>query len=144
MYSVNHTNPLVAVIMGSKSDWDTMRHSSDTLVEFEVPHESLIISAHRTPARMAEYAGAAQDRGIEIIEQGIDRRAQFQHQRGVNQVLAAGAQARREARRALQLAATGCLRRRRRCEQPECRQTGEKRKVCSAQLIFLPGLKTAS
>jgi 5-(carboxyamino)imidazole ribonucleotide mutase len=50
---------LVAVIMGSKSDWDTMRHAADILAEFDVPHESRIISAHRTPLRMAEYAGAA-------------------------------------------------------------------------------------
>jgi 5-(carboxyamino)imidazole ribonucleotide mutase len=61
---------LVAVIMGSKSDWDTMRHAADILAEFDVPHESRIISAHRTPAWMAEYAGAAEHRGIEVIIAG--------------------------------------------------------------------------
>ena len=64
------SKPLVAVIMGSKSDWDTMRHAADILAEFEVPHESRIISAHRTPASMADYAGAAEARGIEIIIAG--------------------------------------------------------------------------
>jgi 5-(carboxyamino)imidazole ribonucleotide mutase len=61
---------LVAVIMGSKSDWDTMRHAADILAEFDVPHESRIISAHRTPLRMAEYAGAAEARGVEVIIAG--------------------------------------------------------------------------
>ena len=62
--------PLVAVIMGSKSDWETMRHAADILVEFDVPHESRIVSAHRTPAWMAEYAGAAEGRGVEVIIAG--------------------------------------------------------------------------
>ena len=69
-YSVTDSNSLVAVIMGSKSDWDTMRHAADILAEFDVPHESRIISAHRTPAWMAEYAGAAEGRGIEVIIAG--------------------------------------------------------------------------
>jgi 5-(carboxyamino)imidazole ribonucleotide mutase len=67
---VTDSNPLVAVIMGSKSDWDTMRHAADMLAEFDVPHESRIISAHRTPAWMAEYAGAAEGRGIEVLIAG--------------------------------------------------------------------------
>src|SRR6187399_1697259 len=62
--------PLVAVIMGSKSDWETMRHAAETLASFDVPHERRIVSAHRTPAWMAEYAGAAESRGIEIIIAG--------------------------------------------------------------------------
>jgi 5-(carboxyamino)imidazole ribonucleotide mutase len=62
--------PLVAVIMGSKSDWDTMRHAAEILAEFDVPHESRIVSAHRTPTWMAEYAAAAESRGIEIIIAG--------------------------------------------------------------------------
>ena len=62
--------PLVAVIMGSKSDWETMRHATEILVEFDVPHESRIVSAHRTPAWMAEYAGAAEGRGVEVIIAG--------------------------------------------------------------------------
>ena len=64
------SKPLVAVIMGSKSDWDTMRHAADILAEFDVPHESRIISAHRTPIRMAEYAGSAEARGVEVIIAG--------------------------------------------------------------------------
>src|SRR6266851_4675833 len=62
--------PLVAVIMGSKSDWETMRHAADVLTHFEVPHERRIVSAHRTPVRMAEFAGAAESRGIEVIIAG--------------------------------------------------------------------------
>lgn len=64
------SKPLVAVIMGSKSDWETMRHAADILAEFDVPHESRIVSAHRTPAWMAQYAGAAEASGIEIIIAG--------------------------------------------------------------------------
>jgi 5-(carboxyamino)imidazole ribonucleotide mutase len=62
--------PLVAVIMGSKSDWETMRHAAGVLTEFGVAHERRIVSAHRTPAWMAEYADAAEGRGIEIIIAG--------------------------------------------------------------------------
>jgi 5-(carboxyamino)imidazole ribonucleotide mutase len=62
--------PLVSVIMGSKSDWDTMRAASETLDEFGVPHECRIISAHRTPQLMAEFAAGAQRRGIEVIIAG--------------------------------------------------------------------------
>ena len=62
--------PLVAVIMGSKSDWETMRHADEILTRFDVPHECRIISAHRTPARMAEFAATAESRGIEVIIAG--------------------------------------------------------------------------
>ena len=62
--------PLVAVIMGSKSDWDTMRHADETLERFGVPHECSILSAHRTPAWAAEYATAAEGRGIEVVIAG--------------------------------------------------------------------------
>ena len=62
--------PLVAVIMGSKSDWETMRHAADILTEFQVPHERHIVSAHRTPLKMAEFAGLAESRGIEVIIAG--------------------------------------------------------------------------
>src|SRR5438874_13201132 len=64
------SQPLVAVIMGSKSDWEIMRHAADILTEFEVAHERRIVSAHRTPVRMAEYASAAESRGIEVIIAG--------------------------------------------------------------------------
>src|SRR6204780_900812 len=62
--------PLVAVIMGSKSDWETMTHASKTLTEFGVLHETRIVSAHRTPQLLAEYATAAAERGLEIIIAG--------------------------------------------------------------------------
>jgi 5-(carboxyamino)imidazole ribonucleotide mutase len=62
--------PLVGVIMGSQSDWDTMRQADEVLVRFNVPHESAIVSAHRTPAWMAEYATTAADRGLEVIIAG--------------------------------------------------------------------------
>ncbi|MEX2260370.1 MAG: 5-(carboxyamino)imidazole ribonucleotide mutase [Bryobacteraceae bacterium] len=64
------SGPLVAVIMGSKSDWETMRHADAVLTEFEVPHECRLISAHRTPVLMAEYASQAEARGIEVIIAG--------------------------------------------------------------------------
>ena len=61
---------LVAVIMGSKSDWETMRHAREILARFEVPHECRIVSAHRTPGLLAEFAAAAESRGIEVIIAG--------------------------------------------------------------------------
>lgn len=64
------TRPLVGVIMGSQSDWDTMRHADEVLTEFGVPHECRVVSAHRTPSLMAEYASTAADRGLEIIIAG--------------------------------------------------------------------------
>jgi 5-(carboxyamino)imidazole ribonucleotide mutase len=62
--------PLVAVIMGSASDWETMRHAVSALEQFDVAFEKHIVSAHRTPAWMAEFAGAAEGRGIEVIIAG--------------------------------------------------------------------------
>jgi 5-(carboxyamino)imidazole ribonucleotide mutase len=62
--------PLVAVVMGSSSDWDTMRHASETLDRFGVAHERHIVSAHRTPAWMVEFAAGAEARGIEVIIAG--------------------------------------------------------------------------
>jgi 5-(carboxyamino)imidazole ribonucleotide mutase len=62
--------PLVAVIMGSKSDWETMRHTDEMLTRFGVPHECRIVSAHRTPALMATFAAEAEARGIEVIIAG--------------------------------------------------------------------------
>lgn len=59
--------PLVAVIMGSRSDWATMQHCDETLAQFAVPRECRIVSAHRTPDLMAEFAKAARARGIEVI-----------------------------------------------------------------------------
>ena len=62
--------PLVGIVMGSKSDWETMREASDLLKVFEVPHESRVVSAHRTPRWMAEYAGSAESRGLEVVIAG--------------------------------------------------------------------------
>ena len=62
--------PLVAVVMGSSSDWETMKNAVDVLERFEVPHERHIVSAHRTPAWMAEFATSAEERGIEVIIAG--------------------------------------------------------------------------
>jgi 5-(carboxyamino)imidazole ribonucleotide mutase len=59
--------PLVAVIMGSKSDWETMRVASETLKEFGVPHESRVLSAHRSPEATADFASQAEKRGLEVI-----------------------------------------------------------------------------
>ena len=58
---------LVAVIMGSKSDWDAMRHTDETLTEFGVPHECHVMSAHRTPHLAAEFSSTAASRGLEVI-----------------------------------------------------------------------------
>ncbi len=63
-------HPLVGVIMGSQSDWPTLSHACDVLRHFEVPHEARIVSAHRTPERLAQYAGAAFDRGLKVIIAG--------------------------------------------------------------------------
>lgn len=62
--------PLVAIIMGSKSDWETMRAADEVLTQFGVPHECRIVSAHRTPAWLAEFATGAESRGIEVIIAG--------------------------------------------------------------------------
>ena len=59
--------PLVAVLMGSKSDWDAMKSASETLQRFDVPHECRVLSAHRTPAATIEYVGAAEGRGLQVV-----------------------------------------------------------------------------
>ncbi len=60
-------NPVVSVIMGSQSDWDTMRHAIDTLEKLGIPCEARIMSAHRTPARVVEYVEPARERGLKVI-----------------------------------------------------------------------------
>src|SRR5262245_25396766 len=62
--------PLVGVIMGSKSDWETMSHAAQMLEQLGVPHEVRVVSAHRTPDLLFEYAASAQDRGLEVIIAG--------------------------------------------------------------------------
>lgn len=63
-------SPLVGIIMGSHSDWETMQHASEILKQFEVPHECRVVSAHRTPAWMQEYATSAETRGLQVIIAG--------------------------------------------------------------------------
>jgi len=62
--------PLVGIIMGSRSDWETMRHAADMLDALEVPYESRIVSAHRTPQRLCDYARDAAERGLKVIVAG--------------------------------------------------------------------------
>ena len=64
------SQPLVGVIMGSRSDWDTMRHACDALDALGVPHEVEVVSAHRTPDRLFEYASEAEGRGLKVIIAG--------------------------------------------------------------------------
>lgn len=63
-------NPLVGIIMGSKSDMETMQHAADMLAQLDVPYEMKVVSAHRTPDRMFEYAATAIERGLEVIIAG--------------------------------------------------------------------------
>jgi 5-(carboxyamino)imidazole ribonucleotide mutase len=63
-------DPVVGIIMGSASDWETMRHAAETLTALEVPHETRIVSAHRTPKRMVDYAEGAAARGLKVIVAG--------------------------------------------------------------------------
>jgi len=62
--------PTVGIIMGSQSDWPTLRHAAETLAALSVPYESRIVSAHRTPHRLVEYAASARDRGLKVIIAG--------------------------------------------------------------------------
>jgi 5-(carboxyamino)imidazole ribonucleotide mutase len=63
-------SPLVGLIMGSRSDWETMRHAADTLDALRIPYESRVVSAHRTPDLLFEYAGAAEERGLQVLIAG--------------------------------------------------------------------------
>ena len=62
--------PLIGIIMGSRSDWETMREASATLTALEIPHECKVVSAHRTPERLYDYAKSAADRGLQCIIAG--------------------------------------------------------------------------
>ena len=64
------TRPLVGIIMGSRSDWETMQHAASTLDQLGVPYEVRVVSAHRTPDLLFEYAGSAEQRGLEVIIAG--------------------------------------------------------------------------
>ena len=67
---MHEDGPLVGIIMGSSSDWETMRHAADTLEELGVPHETKVVSAHRTPRRLYDYAHSAKERGLRAIIAG--------------------------------------------------------------------------
>ena len=62
--------PLVGIIMGSNSDWETMRHTADTLDQLGVAHETKVVSAHRTPKRLYDYASSARERGLKLVIAG--------------------------------------------------------------------------
>ena len=64
------THPLVGIIMGSTSDWETMHHAADILAELGIAHEANVVSAHRTPQRLYDYATGAADRGLKVIIAG--------------------------------------------------------------------------
>ena len=64
------SDPLIGIIMGSTSDWETMRHAGETLEALEVPHEVRVVSAHRTPRRLYDYAHSAKERGLKAIIAG--------------------------------------------------------------------------
>jgi 5-(carboxyamino)imidazole ribonucleotide mutase len=68
--AIDERAPLVGVIMGSKSDWETLQHAEQVLKDFGVPHECRVVSAHRTPVEMAEYAQQAEQRGLKVIIAG--------------------------------------------------------------------------
>lgn len=67
---MSSTKPLVGIIMGSQSDWETMCHAAETLSGMGVPHETCIVSAHRTPDRLFDYAATARERGLKVIIAG--------------------------------------------------------------------------
>src|SRR5246127_2600695 len=69
-HKTSPTHPLVGIIMGSTSDWETMEHTSKTLTDLGVPHETKVVSAHRTPDLLFDYASSAEKRGIEVIIAG--------------------------------------------------------------------------
>ena len=64
------SEPVVGIIMGSSSDWETMRHAADTLQELGIAHETKVVSAHRTPRRLYDYAHSARERGLQLIIAG--------------------------------------------------------------------------
>src|SRR3954466_7398005 len=66
----NQTNPLISIIMGSKSDWETMSHADEMLTRFGVPHECRVVSAHRTPDWLKQFANEAESRGVQVVIAG--------------------------------------------------------------------------
>jgi 5-(carboxyamino)imidazole ribonucleotide mutase len=70
MERIDRMQPLIGIIMGSSSDWETMQHTAQTLESLNIPHEVEVVSAHRTPDKLFSYAEAAEERGIEVIIAG--------------------------------------------------------------------------
>lgn len=70
MYKNNSENPIVSIIMGSTSDWGTMKNAADVLVDFGIQHECKVVSAHRTPDLLFDFAKTAESRGVEVIIAG--------------------------------------------------------------------------
>ena len=70
MTDIDAKAPVVGVVMGSRSDWETLRHASEVLAELDIPHESRVVSAHRTPDRLYRYAGEAEGRGLRVLIAG--------------------------------------------------------------------------
>jgi 5-(carboxyamino)imidazole ribonucleotide mutase len=68
--TISDAKPAVGIIMGSRSDWPTLKAAADVLEALKVPYETKVVSAHRTPKRLYEYAGAAQERGLKVIIAG--------------------------------------------------------------------------
>jgi len=79
--------PRVGVIMGSKSDWETMRHAAELLESFGVPYEKRIVSAHRTPSLLTQYVSTAEQRGLEVIIAGAGGAAHLPGMAAANTVL---------------------------------------------------------
>jgi 5-(carboxyamino)imidazole ribonucleotide mutase len=67
---MHEDGPLVGIIMGSSSDWETMRHAAEILDQLGVPHETKVVSAHRTPRRLYDYASSARERGLKVVIAG--------------------------------------------------------------------------
>ena len=80
-------NPRVGIIMGSRSDWETMRHASEMLAELEIPHECRIVSAHRTPDWMFDYATKVEERGLRVIIAGAGGAAHLPGMTAANTIL---------------------------------------------------------
>ncbi|MDR7591225.1 MAG: 5-(carboxyamino)imidazole ribonucleotide mutase [Armatimonadota bacterium] len=79
--------PLVGLIMGSRSDWETLRHAADTLDQLGVPYEVRVVSAHRTPDLLYEYAKSAEERGLEVIIAGAGGAAHLPGMTAANTLL---------------------------------------------------------
>ena len=69
-FDVSHGSAPIAIVMGSRSDWPTMKHAADILDELGAPYEAMVVSAHRTPERMYEFAKTAKDSGVKVIIAG--------------------------------------------------------------------------